>query len=278
MKLNKVMRFPHPVLSGDSGDYKSGAFQTQFAVVEKPDIGEVRLEYSIELDEPTLIQLVRDGRASVGIFVTCRDTYYTSLVPLGLKGGQVSFEPGKLMGLVSVHPLIWTREGVGTFPLTNCHEEFGNEPIEFKTGTVLAIDDEIRIDVGREKLAQMETIFDIAESADLTGGTLSVDLDADRITVLVASDIYETVNTLRNLGHGRPITLNCVFLPAVMQVIDVLREGTSAYEGRRWYRVFEAKCTHLGIDPASCDLWEAAQKLLKAPFLDIHHNKEILGR
>lgn len=278
MKLDSEARFPHPVLSPDTGDYLTGLFRAQFGVAEKPDTAEVRLEYSVELEEPLLQDLIASDQAALGIFVTCKDTYYSKLVPLGIAGGQVNFEPGTLMGRVSIQPMIWTRRVVKNFPLTNCHEEFGKGTTAFAEGNILALDSEVAINVGREKLAQMETIFSIALMETLPSGTFSLNLDAERITVLVAQDIYETVNTLRGLGHGRPITLNSVFLPAVMQILDILREGGESYEGRRWYRVFDAKCTHLGIDPARCDLWESAQKLLQTPFLEIHRNKEILGR
>lgn len=277
MKLDADARFPHPVLSPDTGDYPNGLFKSSFAVVEKPDSAEVRLDYAVELEEPSLHDLIASSHAALGIFVMCRDTYYSKLVPLGLAGGQVNFEPGSLMGRVSVRPMIWTSLPVAAFPLENCHEEFGKGVLSFGEGEILALDDEFVINVGREKLAQMETIFSIALMESLPSGTFSLNLDAERITILVAQDIYETVNSLRGLAHGRPITLNSVFLPAVMQVLDILREGAEPYEGRRWYRVFEAKCTHLGIDPENCDLWESAQRLLQAPFLEIHNKKELLG-
>jgi hypothetical protein len=277
MKLDQDARFPHPVLSQDTADYPAGIFRTDFSVSEKPDSAEVRLDYTIDLQEPSLQKLIADDQASLGIFVTCRDTYYSKLVPLGLAGGQVNFEPGALMGRVTVQPMIWTRKQVEDFSLDHCHEEFGGGTTGFLAGDILALDDEFAINVGREKLAQMETIFSIALMDSLPSGTFALNLDAERITVLVASDIYDTVNSLRKLPHGCPITLNSVFLPAVMQVLDTLREGAGTFEGRRWYKVFEAKCTHLGIDPANCDLWESAQKLLQSPFSEIHRHKELLG-
>lgn len=123
----------------------------------------------------------------------------------------------------------------------------------------------------------METIFAIAKSDELPPDTLAVDLESERIRVLVAENIYDTVNTLRGLGHGRPIILNSVYLPAVIQVLETVREGAAAYEARRWYRVFSAKCDHYGIDMEDPDLWRDAQKLLEAPFSEINSNKEILG-
>ena len=85
-----------------------------------------------------------------------------------------------------------------------------------------------------------------------------------------------TVNRLRGLTHGKPIVLNSVYLPAVMQVLDSLRDGAGTFDSRRWYRVFDAKCTHLSINTAAPELWEDAQKILDLPFLEIHKSREIL--
>jgi hypothetical protein len=123
----------------------------------------------------------------------------------------------------------------------------------------------------------METIFSLVEAPHLTNGMLAVDLDSERVKILVAADIYQQLNTLRGMGTGKRIVLNSVYLPAVMEVLNVLRGGAGIYEGRRWHRVFTAKCEHLGIKPESPELWIDAQKLLEMPFAEISRSAEILG-
>jgi hypothetical protein len=276
VKINEKTRFPHPVLSASTGDYQVGEFTIKLTVAEVPDKADVALDFEVELTQPDIRALVETGTASVGIFVNCRDTFYSRFVPLGLGGGRFAFERGALLGRVTVRPMIWTQKPMNGFSLQNCHPEFGSATIDFATGTVLALDDELVMHVGRDKLAQIETIFTIAKSEELASGTLDVFLESDKIRILVAADIYETVNRLRELPKGKPFMLNSVFLPAVMQVLDGMKGDTDAIESRRWYRVFDAKCTHLSINKEAPNLWEDAQKLLQAPFKAIHSNREIL--
>lgn len=276
MKINEKTRFPHPVLSATTGDYPTGEFTIKIAGAEVPDKQEVALDFEVELTQPDIRLVVESGAASVGLFVNCRETFYSRFVPLGLGGGRFAFERGALLGRVSMRPMIWTQKPMNGFSLKNCHPEFGTATIDFATGTVLALDDELVMHVGRDKLAQIETIFTIAKAEDLASGTLGVFLESDKIKISVASDIYETVIRLRDLPKGKPIILNSVFLPAVMQVLDSMKDDTGAFEPRRWYRVFDAKCTHLGINKSSPNLWQDAQKLLQAPFRAIHSNREIL--
>jgi hypothetical protein len=276
MKMSDTTRFPHPVLSATTGDYKSGEFSIRLSAAEVPDKAEVALDFEVTLSQPDIHALVISDNASVGIFVNCRETYYSRLVPLGLAGGRFTFEQGALLGRVVVRPMVWTRKAVFGFPVTDCHPEFGTNPLNFASGTVLALDAESVMHVGHDKLAQMESIFTIAKADDLENGTLSVFLESDKIKILVAPDIHDTVNRLRGLAHGKPIVLNSVYLPAVMQVLDNLRDSASTYEGRRWYKVFDAKCSHLGINLLTPDLWKDAQKLLQTPFSEINKSREIL--
>lgn len=276
MKINERTRFPHPVLSASTGDYPSGEFNIKLTVAEVPDKAEVALDFEVELTQPDIRALVETGAASVGIFVNCRDTFYSRFDTLGLGGGRFAFERGALLGRVTVRPMIWTQKPMNGFSLKNCHPEFGSATIDFAAGTVLALDDELVMHVGRDKLAQIETIFTIAKSEELASGTLDVFLESEKIQISVAADIYDTVNRLRELPNGKPVILNSVFLPAVMQVLDSMGGDTGAYEPRRWYRVFDAKCIHLAINKESPNLWEDAQKLLQQPFKAIHSNREIL--
>jgi len=278
VKIDAGTRFPHPVLDDENGDYLNGAFAIVITeVAEQHSRSEVTLDYQITLTEPKLREATQSDSAAVGLFVTCRDTYYSRLVPLSLGGARFSFEPGALSGRVVLRPMIWARRQIRDFSLENCHAEYGGGLTTFNTGTVLALADELYIHVGREKLAQIETIFTLARSEELEANMLTVDLDDDKIRILAAGNIFDTVNGMRGLPAGKPIILNSVYLPAVMQVLDSLKGAAASYEGRRWHRVFTAKCDHLQIDMENPDLWKDAQRLLQAPFSDIETHKEMLG-
>lgn len=277
MKINNATRFPHPVLDRETGDYNSGQFSIEIEVEESFQPSQVTLYCTVNLDEPTLQAAIAEGRAAVGLFVTCLDSYISRPAAVGLAGGPLIFEPGELIGKVSLVPMIWSTKTIASFSLTNCHEEFGSGTMDLPAGAVLAFDDPTTIHVGREKLAQMETIFSLVEAPDLIGGELTVGLDSERIKIFAAKDIFQQLNTLRGMGIGKRIVLNSVYLPAVMEVLNTLRGGAASYEGRRWYKVFTAKCDHLNINLENADLWGAAQKLLEMPFYEITNSAEIMG-
>jgi hypothetical protein len=277
MKLDEETRFPHPVLSADTADYAEGEFGVTLKVSEQVNLGDVTFDYEVSLTQPDLRSLVTAHSADLGIFVNCHQTYYSGLIPLGLDPGRFSFDRGRLAGRVTVRPIVWTSKPVNGFPLANAHAEFGGGTTDFAGGTILALGEESSIFVGHEKLAQMDSIFTISKAEQLAPSTLSVFLGEQKIKILVAPDIYEPLNRLRDISAGKPTVLNGVYLPAIMQILDILRDGGAGFEGLRWYRVFDAKCAHYNINTQDPDIWSDAQKLLQAPFSEIQRNAGIYG-
>lgn len=93
-----------------------------------------------------------------------------------------------------------------------------------------------------------------------------MDPEGDRITILAGPGTYENIRVLREQARGPQVVMNAIYLPAVMEVLDAMRMSDEAYEGRRWYQTFHAKCDAKGVDPsADSSILESAQKLLDSP-------------
>ena len=110
MKFSDDMRFAHPVLTDETGDFSEGCFALDTEVEEIIETGKVSIRYSIDLTETFIRELVENGKASVGIFVRCGDTFYSELRELGWPEGKVEFEKGSLLNRVTVRPIIWLSQ------------------------------------------------------------------------------------------------------------------------------------------------------------------------
>lgn len=265
MKINSQTRFPHPVLNTETGDYKSGNFSIALLAEETPSNGTLKLNYKVMLDEPGLSKEVKEKSAVVGLFVNCPDTFYSNTTSLADLEGVVEFPSGTLRGRASVRPLIWAYREISNYTNDNLHEEYGETSWRFAVGALLAVGNELIINIGKEKLAPMESIFSLAFSPELAEGEIKVQVETDNITINSAQATYETINQLRGLKIGQSILLNSIYLPAVMEVLSNLKDNPTGFEDKKWFKVFNAKCEHLGIDYNKGSFLEDAQKLLKSP-------------
>lgn len=265
MKFSDDMRFPHPVLAYETGDYQQGEFSVSFEASELLETGQVSLKYSIELSHPDLAELVVGGKARVGIFVRCQDTYFSDLQDLGWPGGSLEFGEGKLLNRVTIRPIAWLNKPISGWQPADVHSEFVL-PLALLRGDIVAIGDEIVIHVGRAKLAPLESIFSLKRSDETEPGQLTLDLNADKITIIAHSETFDAIEQLRAKSVGRSIVLNSVYLPIVMEVLDTIEaEGRNAYDNRRWFQPFEGRCVMKAVDLENPKLLSDAQTLLDLP-------------
>lgn len=264
MRITEHSRFAHPVLAPNSGDFASGAFDLTIVADEKPTTGALSIEHEVLLTEPSIRQLVESGKAAVGIFVRCDDTYYRELRRVSWPRGRTDFLPGTLLNRVIMRPLIWLEEDLGAWNPEGVHREF-EPPMSLRSADVIAVGTEYILSVGQSKLAALESIFELSLSAEPIEG-IRVDPDADRIQIMVGPGLFQTISLLREQQSGLSVLLNGVYLPAVMEVLDLIRTGAADFSERRWHQAFTAKCDAKGINPSDPQsLIESAQHLLEHP-------------
>ncbi len=275
MKLSDRSRFPHPVLWSESGDYIRGRFQVDFEGQESLTTGAVTLKYAATLEESAINDLLARGAAAPGVFVSCMETYYDRLLPMTLPSGKLEIAAGLLKGRVILRPVIWSTTAVSINHPDSIHPEFGNGAIQFAKGSMLAIGDEAVIEVGREKLARIESIFSLARNDEVPANQFALSLDNDKVEIWAAQATYEKIYRLRATGVSQAILLNSVYLPAVMDVLACLQGAADPFEGKRWHRIVTAKLRHLEINVDAEDLLVAAQRLLSSPFSAIPEELDI---
>lgn len=266
MRLSDFTKFPHPVLSPFTGDFLNGEFAVDFNVSENLKTGALSLRHNVVLTHPGIEQLVVSGRAVVGCLVRCSDTYYNELRLLSYPHGDIDFVPGSLLNKVTLRPIVWLSAELKDWSPETLHSEFAS-PIFMRLGDVVAIGAESEISVGQAKLASIESIFELNRSLEVGEGEIRVDLEGDRISILVAPGVFSVIELLRQREIG--VVMNAVYLPAVMEVLDRL-QGDNSYSEWRWFVPFMEKCRDKGVvHDLGASILDGAQKLLELPALKL---------
>jgi len=268
MRLSDHMNFPHPVLADWRDDYSEGSFGAEIAYREDKSHDRISVACDISLANTELEHLLSEGKAAVGIFALCVATGLRELIPLKLGQSTHTFAPGSLLGPVILRALVWTVQAIPNWQPKQIHSEFP-AAFDLRKGEILAMGDELQIDIGNLPLPNLETIFSIEVREDLERGDFEVNLDNPKITILAGRETYDLVETLRKDSKLGPVVMNAVYVPVIMQVLSILRseKGTAQYEGKRWVKPFEERCEKLdvGFDDDS-PLISDACKLLAMPF------------
>ena len=266
MKINRLTRFPYPVLEEYTDDYKSGDFSVGVEISESIKTGALVIHYNVQLTEETLSGYLENNSAKACLFITCLETYYNTLHEIAAPVGKLEVKQGSLFGNVRLLPLIVLTDKASRLESKNFHEDYGDQVFPLEEGEILAIGEEYVINVGREKLAPIESIFNLAVNDSVPKGQFQVDLDEEKITILAEKNTYQSIYSIRNTSFGKSMVLNSVYLPAIMEILSVLQQDPGSYQEKRWFGVFEAKCIHENINLENPDLLKDSQRLLKTPF------------
>ncbi len=265
MKIDLNSHFPHPVLSDANDDFLSGSFDIQIAEVRESADGNVEVDFAVSLASSDLQVLVDDGTALTGVFIRCQDTFYSDLRAADGVSGTWYFDRGALRGRVEVKPAVWLTKPVENWTPASLNQEFG-QTVSIRGSEIIGLANDIVFSIGQDKLRKFESIFELVPSDDIPKGRLKIDLLADTIRILAPVDLFSSIEQMRGTKGGKPVLLSAVYLPVVMEVLESIREqGSTGHEDRPWYRVFCAKCEHLGIDIERAPLLESAQRLLGSP-------------
>lgn len=265
MKIDEAMRFPHPVLWSNSGDFSSGIFRATLTEwSEEEGTGRLILSFDTEITEPAVRALVANTSAAIGLSVICLETYFNQLFPLSLGSTKIEIPAGAVHGNVTFLPLIWTTKAISGFSSPSMHPEFG-ATVALGNGAIIAIGDQDAINVGSDKLLPVTSVFDLALSDSVPVDQIELDVDDEHIRILASQQTLEKITSLRNSARGRAVLLSAVYLPVVMEVLSLMQIDGDQYEDRRWHKVFTAKCQHLQINLRVGSLLKSAQTLLKSP-------------
>lgn len=263
MKFDKNKAFPYPVLRPYCDDYVDVEFQTTVEFTVSKDSISVDIAYAVSSDE--LLEEIENGNAKYISVVSCRDTYFRSVLSSSNSKIASKFDVGSLRGEVRVDPYIVVAKDITAFKSPDINPEFGQESFSFSPGDVLAQDETQVFYVDRDLFKPITSVFELVKNDALSGGAWIVGLDENHVQIEVSAQMKQAIDGARNNKMYQVILLNSLYFAAVVQALQKLKEGGDAYEDKRWAEVIKMQLHNFGWDLAAHDPYILAQRLMKYP-------------
>ena len=270
MKINDQLRFVHPVLSPVTGDFSDFVLDLEVQISEVPLTGELSLSCSIMTQHQDFNNALNKGDIICFGNLICRNTYYNEFHSLNPKTTNINIQPGLLRGRTTFRTICTARNQLDVSGWENIHNEFDKRSCVNSKSSLIGMSDEFVFEVGRDKLQPFESIFRLIKDDALNEDTIAVDVDKQYIRIAAPTNLYLSINALRNTPLTRDILLNSIYFAATMEVLSFIQSEPNGFEDKWWFRVFSARCNHLGIDIENQDILKSTQILLNQSLGKLH--------
>lgn len=262
MKLNDSLRFPHPVLDRKTGDYTGGEVQLSLEVSEYAEAGQLHVSGTFDVTHSGIRGLVESGELLSTLLVCCLDTYYVAQHPIHLGDFKIELPSGHFRGAVTFRAMLSVKAPEVRLPRENVHPEFDLSQLIVRSGDVVGLGDEFQYEAGLDKLAPLESVFQLVKNPELAEPRFELAADGQAVQIAVSPKLYDQIATLRS-GPGRNILLSALYLPCVIELLSIAHSDPKPE--LRWFQAIEARCRKLNIPLDGKELATRAQQLLSDP-------------
>lgn len=265
MKFDRNKAFPYPVLRPYSDDYRDVEFQSTVEFTIAKEHIKVEIDYAISAYE--IINEIVNGNAEYVSMISCRDTYFQSVLSSKDKKVKADFDIGALRGEVNVNTYVVVKKDIPHFKCIDINSEFGPGPFKFVEGDILAQDEAQIFYIDRDLFKPITSVFDLVKKDDLSDGIWTVDFSEEHIQIQFSPNMKAAIDDARNNFKNKVVLLNSIYFAAVMQAIQKLKDEPSVHEEKKWANVILRQAHNMGCDiQGNDDAYLIAERLMKEPF------------
>jgi len=252
MRIKESKLFPHPVLREENQDYLTSKFDT--IVNTKNLVTKYLIEIEVTLDNPELINLLKNKRAKIIAHLECSNTKFRELRDLNIGKNEILIHAGLMEGTLYLLPLIVAKENIEGYFSKDFNKEYENNSFRLEKGDILAVGRHFPIVIEniKDKLASVPSIFSIKKSLNQVPRGIEIGLTKDKIEIYLPDNVFQVYSKYKKSKFYLDIMSSVIILPALMSVLDNLKDvgenGSVEYGDKRWFLVIRRKLKEEGID------------------------------
>jgi hypothetical protein len=264
--------FPHPVLTPFRDDVTPNEFSVETSV--SPDADNFYIDVRFLYSNPTLLELVKTGKATHSVHIECKRNFYRELFSFQSDAQHVVIQASELVGRVEVSGFIRAQGPIDDYCVVGAHPDYGNSTFQIHSGDILAVcpTQSFEAYTDYDPLRDISSILIIRRDDERDEGAMTLETNEDRIVATLARRDYERYTDLKADPSMVSVVANQVVVPALLEAVHEIREaGDDEFDegmaDRRWYRSVYMNLKNSGVDLRTKDkpAIEAVQTLLKLP-------------
>lgn len=186
----------------------------------------------------------------------------------------------KVKESVTVNSFIIAKRDIHSYFNSKFNSDYGNRSFCLFKGNIIAIDDPYKIEVPKqdEDLGKVESIFSISRRAADDNSEIKIELNSDKINLLLNKDDYNNYNKIANNPSFISTLQSILIFPALIYTFETLKnEGNDTYCDYQWFasmsKTFQKNGSTLNKELLEHKTsFELAQEVLDSPVRRAFYN------
>lgn len=284
--------YPYPVLSPLNDSVPNSSFDIGVTSEIAADKNSLTLCFDFSLKDKALKDLIQAGKVGIIVHTECPRTTFRQAYQIALadcfevaddelRGTSSEVISSTLVsGKLEICPFLVALDDF-KYTSASFNPYYGGATFDIDVGSIVAegLQKNIVVDIARTRLQAQNSIFVTILTEDPKHTTMSVDIDGDRITILMPKQMFDSYGKLKKSStENDPILWSLIIIPAFVSTLEQVKKyrELNGYEieelsTRRWYRsINKALKTKLGYGFESdtflkSDTVEVAQTIIGNP-------------
>ncbi|WP_221568995.1 hypothetical protein [Alkalihalobacillus sp. TS-13] len=248
----KPRHFPHPVLSFFSDDFNESTFDAKV----EPIISENSFEFLIDfnLNNQDLRKIIAEEKAKFMVHIECVKTWVRLAEKTSNSSIEVSVPAEKLHDRADVCVFVVADQDIPRYRNDCFHPDFEGEFFQIKKGDILAVGPEISVNLEKKPLEKINSIFQLVKDPTYKEGDMSVNVESEKITVLLSIATHSKYQQLIRDPNLIPVFHTMIAVPALVYALSYIKE---TFECQRdleeltsysWYKSISRRLEEMNID------------------------------
>lgn len=230
---------PYPILFDYRDDYLQSSFQADISAAER--FNDIIVNVAFHLKDKVIEELIRTNQARFLLHIECpamslRKSYETEEDQF-----QISLPMDDVCEKLEICTFIVASKDIKGYSNPQFHSDYQGLTFDLSKGQLVAIGTSKQYDIEKnaDPMASLPSIIKIMRNNSKVKGTITVNTDSsDYIYIGLSQEAFDLYARLGKHVYAKTV-LSLVLLPAMITVLDRIREEADSFQDARWFTVLE---------------------------------------
>lgn len=248
--------YPYPVITPFESE-NNYIFSCNLKLEEDVELDLMRFKVHYTLKNKTIQNLIDKGLAVFSLHIECPSTMKRLLLSTDRKANEFEVSIHDLNKTVDINFFILAKKTISNYENSELDPYSKGFEFELEKGDLLAIGPPETLEIEKEPLIEMNSIFELVPDMSKNAKPLSIDLSDSKIRIQLPKENFDQLSYLHGATTAKTDTILAAiyYIPAIVEALYLIRAAHQSRDDSwieeirdtAWYKSIKTRLHHIKI-------------------------------